>query len=91
LIQQEASEAAEAGFAFISVRSPFGTADKIVHQLAQSFPKANLTVERSEGVGPIMGTQLATTIFVRPWHSDPGYPRVRHDPIRIFVCHRGRS
>ena len=29
-------------------------------QLEQSFPKANLTVERSEGVGPIMGTQLAT-------------------------------
>ncbi len=32
-----------------------------MHQLEQTFPQANLTVERSEGVGPIMGTQLATT------------------------------
>jgi SecD/SecF fusion protein len=61
VIQQEASEQQKQVSHFISVRSPFGTADKIVHQLQQSFPKANLTVERSEGVGPIMGTQLATT------------------------------
>src|ERR1700759_1677917 len=61
VIQQEASEQQKQVAHFISVRSPFGTADKIVHQLQQSFPKANLTVERSEGVGPIMGTQLATT------------------------------
>jgi SecD/SecF fusion protein len=61
VIQQEASEQQRQVSHFISVRSPFGTSDKIVHQLEQSFPKANLTVERSEGVGPIMGTQLATT------------------------------
>jgi SecD/SecF fusion protein len=61
VIQQEASQQQKQVAHFISVRSPFGTADKIVHQLQQSFPKANLTVERSEGVGPIMGTQLATT------------------------------
>ena len=61
VIQQEASEQQKQVSHFISVRSPFGTADKIVHQLEQTFPKANLTVERSEGVGPIMGMQLATT------------------------------
>src|SRR5580692_5655469 len=61
VIQQEASEQQKQVSHFISVRSPFGTSDKIVHQLEQTFPKANLTVERSEGVGPIMGTQLATT------------------------------
>jgi SecD/SecF fusion protein len=61
VIQQEASEQQKQISHFISVRSPFGSAEKIVHQLEQSFPKAGLTVERSEGVGPIMGTQLATT------------------------------
>jgi SecD/SecF fusion protein len=61
VIQQEASEQKGRVSHFVSVRSPFGTSDKIVHQLEQSFPKANLTIERSEGVGPIMGTQLATT------------------------------
>ena len=61
MIQQEASEQQKQVSHFISVRSPFGTADRIVHQLEQSFPQAKLSVERSEGVGPIMGTQLATT------------------------------
>jgi SecD/SecF fusion protein len=61
VIQQEASQQQKQVSHFISVRSPFGTSDKIVHQLEQSFPTAHLTVERSEGVGPIMGTQLATT------------------------------
>jgi SecD/SecF fusion protein len=61
VIQQEASQQQKQVSHFISVRSPFGTSDKIVHQLEQSFPTANLTVERSEAVGPIMGTQLATT------------------------------
>ncbi|HZC59136.1 MAG TPA: protein translocase subunit SecD [Chthoniobacterales bacterium] len=61
VIQQEASSQLNQVSHFISIRSPFGTADKIAHQLQQGFPKANLTVERSEGVGPIMGAQLATT------------------------------
>jgi SecD/SecF fusion protein len=61
VIQQEASSQLNQVSHFISVRSPFGTADKIAHQLQQGFPKANLSVERSEGVGPIMGAQLATT------------------------------
>ncbi|MBV8225124.1 MAG: protein translocase subunit SecD [Verrucomicrobia bacterium] len=61
VIQQEAGTQQNAVSHFISIRSPFGTADKIAHQLEQGFPKANLTVERSEGVGPVMGTQLATT------------------------------
>jgi SecD/SecF fusion protein len=61
VIQQEASQQQKQISHFISVRSPFGTSDKIVHQLQETFPKANLSVERSEGVGPIMGTQLATT------------------------------
>ncbi len=71
VIQQEASEQQKQISHFISVRSPFGSAEKIVHQLEQSFPKANLTVERSEGVGPIMGTQLATTSLICPWHRNP--------------------
>ena len=65
VIQQETSQQQGKIAHFISIRSPFGTADKIAHQLKQAFPAANLTVERSEGVGPIMGTQLATTSFSR--------------------------
>jgi SecD/SecF fusion protein len=61
VIQQEAGEQQKQVSHFISVRSPFGTSEKVVRQLEQAFPQANLTVERSEGVGPIMGTQLATT------------------------------
>ncbi len=61
VIQQEASSEQNQVSHFISIRSPFGTADKIAHQLQQGFPKVNLSVERSEGVGPVMGTQLATT------------------------------
>ncbi len=61
VIQQETSQQQGKVAHFISIRSPFGTADKIADQLKQGFPAANLTVERSEGVGPIMGTQLATT------------------------------
>jgi SecD/SecF fusion protein len=61
VIQQETSQQQGHVAHFISIRSPFGTADKIVNQLKQGFPAANLTVDRSEGVGPIMGTQLATT------------------------------
>jgi SecD/SecF fusion protein len=61
VIQQETSQQQGQIAHFISIRSPFGTADKIANQLKQGFPAANLSVERSEGVGPIMGTQLATT------------------------------
>jgi SecD/SecF fusion protein len=61
VIQQETGQQQGQVAHFISIRSPFGTADKIANQLKQGFPAANLTVERSEGVGPIMGTQLATT------------------------------
>jgi SecD/SecF fusion protein len=61
VIQEEAGQQQNQGAHFVSIRSPFGTADKIAGQLKQSFPNAGLSVERSEGVGPIMGTQLATT------------------------------
>ena len=61
VIQEEASQQQNQIAHFISIRSPFGTADKISNQLKQGFPNAGLSVERSEGVGPIMGTQLATT------------------------------
>jgi SecD/SecF fusion protein len=61
VIQQETGQQKGQVAHFISIRSPFGTADKIANQLKQGFPAANLTVERSEGVGPVMGTQLATT------------------------------
>ena len=61
VIQQEASQQKNQVAHFISVRAPFGTADKMANQLKQAFPNANLTVERSEGVGPVMGTELAKT------------------------------
>jgi SecD/SecF fusion protein len=61
VIQQETSRQQAQVAHFISIRSPFGTADKIANQLKQGFPAANLTVERAEGVGPIMGSQLAAT------------------------------
>ena len=61
VIQEEASQQQNQIVHFVSIRSPFGTADKIANQLKQAFPNAGLSVERSEGVGPIMGTQLATT------------------------------
>jgi SecD/SecF fusion protein len=61
VIQEEASQQQNQVAHFISIRSPFGTADKAANQLKQAFPNAGLSVERSEGVGPIMGTQLATT------------------------------
>ena len=61
VIQQETSQQQAQVAHFISIRSPFGTADKIANQLKQGFPAANLSVERSEGVGPIMGSQLAAT------------------------------
>jgi len=61
VIQEEAGQQQNQVAHFVSIRSPFSTADKIVGQLKQAFPNAGLTVERSEGVGPIMGTQLATT------------------------------
>jgi SecD/SecF fusion protein len=61
VIQEEASQQQNQVAHFISIRSPFGTADKVANQLKQAFASAGLSVERSEGVGPIMGTQLATT------------------------------
>jgi SecD/SecF fusion protein len=61
VIQQEASQQQNHVAHFISIRSPFGTADKVANQLKEAFASAGLSVERSEGVGPIMGTQLATT------------------------------
>jgi len=61
VIQEEAGQQQNQVAHFVSIRSPFGTADKIAGQLKEAFPNAGLSVERSEGVGPIMGTQLATT------------------------------
>ncbi|MBW0001140.1 MAG: protein translocase subunit SecD [Verrucomicrobia bacterium] len=56
VIQREAG-----GTNYFEIRSPFQTADKIVNQLKQGFPDAGLTVERSEGVGPVIGSSLAWT------------------------------
>src|SRR5260370_22652473 len=61
VIQQERSQQQGQVARFISIRQRVGTEDNIANQLKQGFPAANLSVERSEGVGPIMGTQLATT------------------------------
>jgi len=61
VIQQETSQQGNHIAHFISIRAPFGTSEKMANQLKQAFTSANLTVERAEGVGPIMGSQLATT------------------------------
>ena len=87
VIQQETSQQQGKVAHFISIRSPFGTADKIADQLKQAFPVANLTVERSEGVGPIMGTQLATTSLFALGIAILGYSGVCDHPLRILVCH----
>jgi SecD/SecF fusion protein len=59
VIQQETGQQGKQTVHFISIRAPFGTSDKMVNQLKPVFP--GLTVERAEGVGPVMGSQLATS------------------------------
>jgi SecD/SecF fusion protein len=61
VIQQEVGQQGKQTAHFISIRAPFGTSEKMANQLKQTFAGANLTVERAEGVGPVMGSQLATT------------------------------
>ena len=61
VIQQEVGHQGNQTAHFISIRAPFGTSEKMANQLKQTFTGANLTVERAEGVGPVMGSQLATT------------------------------
>jgi SecD/SecF fusion protein len=61
VIQQETGQQGNQIAHFISIRAPFGTSEKMANQLKQAFTGANLTVERAEGVGPVMGSQLATT------------------------------
>jgi SecD/SecF fusion protein len=61
VIQREATGGNNAGGNYFEIRSPFQTSDKIVNQLQQGFPDAGITVERSEGVGPVIGSSLAWT------------------------------
>jgi SecD/SecF fusion protein len=61
VIQQETGQQGNQSAHFISIRAPFGTSEKMANTLKQAFTGANLSVERAEGVGPVMGSQLATT------------------------------
>ena len=60
VIQNESSQQNNQSAHLISIRAPFGTAAKMAAQLKQGLDP-NLVVEQSEGVGPVMGSQLATT------------------------------
>jgi len=43
----------------ISIRSDYGTADKIKERLTQSLPAAGLNFEKTDHVGPLVGRELA--------------------------------
>ncbi|MBV9672558.1 MAG: protein translocase subunit SecF, partial [Verrucomicrobia bacterium] len=59
VIQRESSQSGDQHY--LAIRAPFQSADKIVAQLKTAYPTANISVDRSEGVGPIIGSQLAAT------------------------------
>ncbi len=61
VIQREATLGGGTGTNYLELRSPFQTADRIVSTLKAAFPDAHLAVERSEGVGPVIGSALAWT------------------------------
>ena len=88
VIQQEASEQQKQVSHFISVRSPFGTADKIVHQLQQSFPESQFD-GRTVGRGrPDHGNAIGDNLLVRPRHRDPWHSGLCHGPLRVLFCDR---
>ena len=61
VIQRETGTINNQQVLYFSIRSPYQTAGKIADQLKTGFPQANITIERSEGVGPIIGSSLALT------------------------------
>jgi SecD/SecF fusion protein len=61
VIQQEASQHNQETTHYIAIRAPYGDGQKILAQLKQSPDTSGLIVENAETVGPVMGSQLATT------------------------------
>jgi SecD/SecF fusion protein len=61
VIQQEASQHNQETIHYIAIRAPYGDGQKILSQLKQSPTTSELIVENAETVGPVMGSQLATT------------------------------
>ncbi|MBV9488668.1 MAG: protein translocase subunit SecD [Verrucomicrobia bacterium] len=63
VIQREANTGGgtNAGVTYFEIRSPFQTSNRIVNQLNAAFPNRGLVVERSEAVGPVIGSSLAWT------------------------------
>jgi SecD/SecF fusion protein len=61
VIQRESSQVNNQTINYFEIRSPFQTASKITAQLKQGLSDANITVDRSVGVGPVIGSSLAKT------------------------------
>src|SRR6266478_1230728 len=61
VIQEESSQRNQETLHYVAIRAPYGDGQKILNQLKQSPETAALVVENSETVGPVMGSQLATT------------------------------
>jgi SecD/SecF fusion protein len=61
VIQRETSQINSQTINYFEIRSPFQTASKIVAQLKQGLPNVNITIDRSVGVGPVIGSSLART------------------------------
>jgi SecD/SecF fusion protein len=60
VIQQETGLKNQKEIHYVTIRAPFGTSQKIINQLKQNSATTNLVVESSQGVGPVMGTRLAS-------------------------------
>ena len=61
VIQQESSQRNQQTVHLIAIRAPYGSGQKILSELKASPQTSGLVVENSETVGPVMGSQLATT------------------------------
>jgi SecD/SecF fusion protein len=61
VIQQETSQRNQQTVHLIAIRAPYGSGQKILSELKASPQTSGLVIENSETVGPVMGSQLATT------------------------------
>jgi SecD/SecF fusion protein len=61
VIQQESSQRNGQTVHLIAIRAPYGSGQKILSELKSSPQTSDLVIENSETVGPVMGSQLATT------------------------------
>ncbi len=61
VIQRETNRVNNQVINYFEIRSPFQTASRITAQLQQGLPNVRLTIDKSVGVGPIIGSSLAKT------------------------------